>query len=164
MQYEDNLISCTSGPVFRAHGPQAPVTYCNTALPVVRLLDYLQFQLLLKNRLMDFDETWYRWITQGPVQLLLVFDRAKFGNKLGVFLQRTSFSYHNQMHSNDLMREEKLLFLVPFQVKYWMRFWWFFSDVIILFWFTFISEVMLISKKFRSCSFVWHRIFIQNEF
>ena len=31
-----------------------------------RPLDNLHFQLLLQNRLMDFDETWYRWSTQGP--------------------------------------------------------------------------------------------------
>ena len=33
---------------------------------VRRPLDYLHFRLLLKNHLMDFDETWYGWSTQGP--------------------------------------------------------------------------------------------------
>ena len=66
--------------IFRAQEPKAPVTYCDHALSgvcrlssvvrrpssVVRLssvvrrpLDYLHFRLLLQNRLMDFDETWY---------------------------------------------------------------------------------------------------------
>ena len=51
--------------VFRAQEPKAPVTYCDHALSGVRLsvvrrpLDYLHFQLLLQNRLMDFDEIWY---------------------------------------------------------------------------------------------------------
>ena len=57
--------------VFRAQEPKAPVTYCDHALSVVcrpssvrlssvcRPLDYLHFRLLLQNRLMDFDETWY---------------------------------------------------------------------------------------------------------
>ena len=55
---------------FRAQEPKAPVTYCDHALSGVRRpsvvrpsvrrpLDYLHFRLLLQNRLMDFDETWY---------------------------------------------------------------------------------------------------------
>ena len=59
--------------VFRAQEPKAPVTYCDHALSgvrpssvVCRPLDYLHFWLLLQNRLMDFDETWYQWSTQGP--------------------------------------------------------------------------------------------------
>ena len=66
--------------IFRAQEPKAPVTYCDHALSgvrrpssvvrrpssvvrrlssVCRPLDYLHFRLLLQNRLMDFDETWY---------------------------------------------------------------------------------------------------------
>ena len=51
--------------LFRAQEPKAPVTYCDHALPGVRPsvvrrpLDNLHFQLLLQNRLIDFDETWY---------------------------------------------------------------------------------------------------------
>ena len=57
--------------LFGAQEPKAPVTYCDHALSGIRLpsvvrrpsvcrpLDYLHFQLLLQNRLMDFDETWY---------------------------------------------------------------------------------------------------------
>ena len=50
--------------IFRAQEPKAPVTYCDHALygvrpSVRRPLDYLHFRLLLQNRLMDFDETWY---------------------------------------------------------------------------------------------------------
>ena len=51
---------------FRAQEPKAPVTYCDHALSgvcrpssVCRPLDNLHFQLLLQNRSMDFDETWY---------------------------------------------------------------------------------------------------------
>ena len=40
---------------------------------VRRPLDYLHFRLLLQNRLMDFDETWYGWSTQGALQVLLFF-------------------------------------------------------------------------------------------
>ena len=61
--------------LFRAQEPKAPVTYCDHALSVVRPsvcpLDNLHFQLILQNRLMDFDETWYGGCTQGPLQVLL---------------------------------------------------------------------------------------------
>ena len=67
------LISTFSVTIFRAQEPKAPVTYCDHALSGVRRpsvvcrpssvvrrpLDYLHFRLLLQNRLMDFDETWY---------------------------------------------------------------------------------------------------------
>ena len=50
--------------LFRAQETKAPVTYCDHALSGVcpsvrRPLNYLHFRLLLQNRLMDFDETWY---------------------------------------------------------------------------------------------------------
>ena len=64
----------------RAQEPKAPVTYCDHALSVVRRpLDYLHFQLLLQNRLIDFDETWYGWSTQGPLQVLLFFGQIRPG-------------------------------------------------------------------------------------
>ena len=75
--------------IFRAQEPKTPVTYCDHALsgvrrpsvrrPSVRPLDYLHFQLLLQNRLMDFDETWYGWSTQGPLQVLLFFGQIRPG-------------------------------------------------------------------------------------
>ena len=37
------------------------------------------FRLLLQNRLMDFDETWYAWITHGPLQVLLFFGQIRPG-------------------------------------------------------------------------------------
>ena len=46
---------------------------------VCRPLDYLHFRLLLQNRLMDFDETWYGWSTQGPLQVLLFFGQIRPG-------------------------------------------------------------------------------------
>ena len=72
--------------IFRAQEPKAPVTYCDHELSVVRCpsvvrrpLDYLHFRLLLQNRLMDFDETWYGWSTQGPLQVLLFFGQIRPG-------------------------------------------------------------------------------------
>ena len=44
---------------------------------VRRPLDNLHFQLLLQNRLIDFDETWYGWSTQGPLQVLLFFGQIR---------------------------------------------------------------------------------------
>ena len=99
---------------------------------VVRPLDYLHFQLLLQNRLMDFDESWYGWSTQGPLQVLLFFGQIRPGvdpgrgqNRSfgGPLLQRTSSSERkatasNQMHSSDLEVFGKkccyLIFLVSF--------------------------------------------------
>ena len=71
--------------IFRAQEPNDPVTYCDHALSgvrrpsVVRLLDYLHFQLLLKNRLVHFDETWYGWSTNGSLQVLLLFGQIRLG-------------------------------------------------------------------------------------
>ena len=84
-------IRWTHGPIVRAQEPKAPVTYCDHALSVVcrpssvrlssvcRPLDNLHFRLLLQNRLMDFDETWYGWSTQGPLQVLLFFGQIRPG-------------------------------------------------------------------------------------
>ena len=59
-------LTLTEHSLFRAQEPKAPVTYCDHALSGVRRpsvvrrpLDYLHFRLLLQNRLIDFDETWY---------------------------------------------------------------------------------------------------------
>ena len=72
--------------LFRAQEPKAPVTYCDHALSGVRRpsvvrrpLDYLHFRLLLHNCFMDFDETWYGWSTQGPLQVLLFFGQIRPG-------------------------------------------------------------------------------------
>ena len=70
--------------LFSAQEPKAPVTYCDHALsgvrrPSVRPLDNLHFQLLLQNRSIDFDETWYGWSTQGPLQVLLFFGQIRPG-------------------------------------------------------------------------------------
>ena len=127
--------------LFRAQEPKAPVTYCDHALsvvcrpsvrPSVRPLNYLHFQLLLQNRLMDFDESWYGWSTQGPLQVLLFFGQIRPGvdpgrgqNRSfgGPLLQRTSSSEwkataSNRMHSSDLEVFGKkccyLIFLVSF--------------------------------------------------
>ena len=80
-----SLLDTYRASIFRAQEPKAPVTYCDHALSGVcrpsvrRLLDYLHFRLLLQNRLMDFDETWYGWSTQGPLQVLLFFGQIRPG-------------------------------------------------------------------------------------
>ena len=69
--------------------PKAPVTYCDHALSGVRCpsvrrpLDNLHFQLLPQNHFMDFDETWYWWSTQGPLQVLLFFGQICPGADTG---------------------------------------------------------------------------------
>ena len=84
--YYDDFIIFFFDKIFRAQEPKAPVTYCDHALSgvrpssvVCRPLDNLHFQLLLQNRLMDFDETWYGWSTQGPLQVLLFFGQIRPG-------------------------------------------------------------------------------------
>ena len=135
--------------IFRAQEPKAPVTYCDHALSVVcrlsvrpsvvRPLDYLHFQLLLQNRLMDFDETWYGWSTQGPLQVLLFFGQIRPGvdpgrgqNRSwgGPLLQRTSSSERkatasNRMHRSDLEAFWKkcCYFWFHSEVKFLTRFW-----------------------------------------
>ena len=47
--------------------------------PVVVVRKLSHFRLLLQNRLMDFDETWYAWSTHGPLQVLLFFGQIRPG-------------------------------------------------------------------------------------
>ena len=76
----DCILDTSTASIFRAQEPKAPVTYCDHALSgVCRPLDNLHFQLLLQNRLMDFDETWYGWSTHGPLQVLLFFGKIHPG-------------------------------------------------------------------------------------
>ena len=64
----------------RSQRLQWPIVITRCPLSVVRRpLDYLHFRLLLQNRLMDFDETWYGWSTQGPLQVLLFFGQIRPG-------------------------------------------------------------------------------------
>ena len=69
--------------VFLGHRSQRlqwPIVITRCPASVVRRpLDYLHFRLLLQNRLMDFDETWYGWSTQGPLQVLLFFGQIRPG-------------------------------------------------------------------------------------
>ena len=134
--------------VFRAQEPKAPVTYCDHALsavrrlsvrPSVRPLDYLHFQLLLQNRLMDFDETWYGWSTQGPLQVLLFFGQIRQGADPGRGKNRSwgvpffkellpsdrKATATNRMHSNDLETCGKkcCYFWFHSEVKFLTRFW-----------------------------------------
>ena len=62
----------------RSHRLQWPIVI--TRCPSVRRpLNYLHFRLLLQNRLVDFDETWYGWSTQCPLQVLLFFGQTRPG-------------------------------------------------------------------------------------
>ena len=146
--------------LFRAQEPKAPVTYCDHALSgvrpssvVFRPLDYLHFRLLLQNRLMDFDETWYGWSTQGPLQVLLFFGlirsgRIQGGAKIGhggPLLQETSSSDQkatatNRMHSSDLETCGKkcCYFWFHSEVKFLTRFWRLFG----------LSQICLIKCNF----------------
>ena len=55
----------------------------SSSVVVVRKLSH--FQLLLQNRSMDFDETWYAWSTHGLLQVLLFFrpDPPRGGSRAG---------------------------------------------------------------------------------
>ena len=78
---------------FSSPEPKARVSYCHSAssvhLPSVRLsirpsgVNFSHFQLLLQNRLIDFDETWYGWSTQGPLQVLWFFGQFRPGMDQG---------------------------------------------------------------------------------
>ena len=91
---------------------------------------------------MDFDETWYGWSTQGPLQVLLFFSQirpewiqggAKIG--LGGSPATKNFFFNSEGYSNKPnayqwsrnMWEEVLLFLVPFRSQifdaFYTSFW-----------------------------------------
>ena len=105
---------------------------------VRRPLDYLHFRLLLQNRLMDFDETWHRWSTEGPLQVLLFFGQIRPGADPGrgknrsrgvPLLQETSSSDRkatatNRMHSSDLETcGRKCCYFWFHSVNFFTRFW-----------------------------------------
>ena len=109
--------------------------------PVLRLFvlrKLSNFQSVLKNRLMNFDETLEDWSTHCPLQMLLFFDqicpgansgRAKLGNR-GPFRQRTFSSDQKataitrmHMHSNGLEACGKNVFLVALCSQIVDAFW-----------------------------------------
>ena len=143
---------CHSGRycIFSSPEPKARVSYCHSALSVVRPsvrrrrrrpsgVNFSHFRLLLQNCLMDFDETWYAWSTHGPLQVLLFFGqispgadpgRGKNRSRGGPLLQETSSSEQkatatNRMHSNDLEACGKKCCYFWFHsgVKFLTRFW-----------------------------------------
>ena len=72
--------------VFSSPESKAQVSYCHSASSVrpsssssVVRRKLSHFRLLLQNRLMDFDETWYVWSTHGPLQVLLFFGQIRPG-------------------------------------------------------------------------------------
>ena len=74
--YYISSLSVTNLHQFLGHRSQRlqwPIVITRCPASVRRPLNYLHFRLLLQNRLMDFDETWYGWSTQGPLQVLLFF-------------------------------------------------------------------------------------------
>ena len=105
---------------------------------VCRPLDYLHFQLL-QNRLMDFDETWYGWSTQGPLQVLLFFGQIRPGADPGrgknrsrgvpfirkLLLQTGRLQQQTECHSSDLETCGKkcCYFWFHSEVKFLTRFW-----------------------------------------
>ena len=66
LQWPIVITRCPASVVCR---PSSVVCCLSSVCP----LDNLHFQLLLQNRLIDFDETWYGWSTQAPLQVLLFF-------------------------------------------------------------------------------------------
>ena len=129
--------------IIRAQEPKAPVTYWDHALSGVRCpLDNLHFGLLLQNRLLDFNETWYAWSTQCPLQVLLFSVRSAQGQirqiqggaELGhrgspssknfFFDSDLKVTATNRMHSNDLEAYGKkcCYFWFHSEVKFLTRF------------------------------------------
>ena len=120
------------------------MTYCDHALSGVcpsvhpSSVRLLHFRLLLQNRLMDFDETWYGWSTQGPLQVLLFFGQIRPGADPGrgknrsrgspssgnFFFRPEGYSSKpNALQWSRNMWEEVLLFLVPFRSQIFDTFW-----------------------------------------
>ena len=111
-----------------AHRPWSVCPSVRPSVIVVRKLSY--FQLLLQNRLKDFDETWYARSIHGPLQVLLFFGqicpgadpgRGKNGSR-GSPSSRNFFfkpeGYSNKPNAWQWlgsMLEEVLLFLFPFR-------------------------------------------------
>ena len=134
---------------FSSPEPKARVSYCHrpsVRRPSVRPssvvrpsgVNFSDFRLLLQNRLMDFDETWYAWSTHGPLQVLLFSGQIRPGadpgrgknRSWGTLLQETSSldqkaTATNQMHSNDLEACGKkcCYFWFHSEVKFLTRFW-----------------------------------------
>ena len=116
--YHEIYLQATPLRVFSSPEPKARVSYCHSASSagrpsVVRPpgVNFSHFLLLLQNRLMDFDETWWGWSTHGPLQVLLFFGQIPLGRSEnrsgGPLLQETSSSDQkatetNRMHSSDL--------------------------------------------------------------
>ena len=124
----------------RSQRLQWPIVITRCPLSVVRRpLDYLHFRLLLQNRLMDFDETWYGWSTQGPLQVLLFFGQICPGADPGrgknrsqgvpffrkLLLQTGRLTATNRVHSSDLEARGKkcCYFWFHSEVKFLTRFW-----------------------------------------
>ena len=122
--------------------PAIVITRCPASVvrraSVCRPLDYLHFRLLLQNRLMDFDETWYGWSTQGPLQVLLFFgqippganpgrgkNRSRGSPSSGNFSSYRKATATNRMHSSDLETCGKkcCYFWFHSEVKFLTRFW-----------------------------------------
>ena len=82
MTFDLLLINFIIGHNFLGHRSQRlqwPIVITRCPASVRRPLNYLHFRLLLQNCLMDFDETWYGWSTQGPLQVLLFFGQIRPG-------------------------------------------------------------------------------------
>ena len=123
----------------RSRRLQWPIVITRCPASVVRRpLDNLHFQLLLQNPLMDFDETWYGWRTQGPLQALLFFGQRRQGVDPGRGQNRSrgspsskNFFFRPESYSNKpnayqwsrSIWKEVLLFLVSFGSQIFDVFW-----------------------------------------
>ena len=136
---------------------------------VCRPLDYWHFQLLLQNRLMDFDETWYGWSTQGPLQVLLFFGQICPGVDPGLGKNRSQgvpFFKELLLQTGRLQQQTECLAViynhlgrsvVIFGFIRKSNFWRVFDvflDLVILVYFNAISIDFYVVKSFICINFV----------
>ena len=107
--------------LFSSPEPKARVSYCHSAPSVVRpsvvrhpSVNFSHFRLLLQNRLMDFDETWWGWSTHGPLQVLLFFGQIRPGADPGRCKNRSrgSPSSRNFFFTGWLQRQTKWIAMI----------------------------------------------------
>ena len=139
--------------LFSSPEPKARVSYCHSAPSVVRpsvrrpsvVRKLSHFRLLLQNRLMDFDETWYGRSTHGPLQVLLFFGQIRPGadpgrgknRSRGPLLQETSSSVLKATATTECIAaleacgKKCCYFWFHSEVKFWCVFDVFLDSVIL---------------------------------
>ena len=139
-------------------------------------VNFSHFRLLLQNRWMDFDETWLRWSTHGPFQVLLFFyqirqgrcqNRSRGGGGCPV-LQETSSDRKatttSQKDGNDLEACGKkcCYFLFHSEVKFLRRFDAFLDLVIFVYFNATLIDFYAV-KSFICISFVLFPCFYEGK-